>query len=553
MERVRGIEPRYSAWEADVLPLNYTRRTAELTVVGSPRPARDQPPPNGRVAYGWRNARTAASTADEVPVIPPRLRSAAPALVLLCAALSACSADSSGDESQGTTPGTRSTSSTIGDGATTSTFDDTTGVTEEPSAFENWDKPPTTFDPEEAIAAEKPVRGPATTISTGRGAGPSGPSGYTGMLGILRLDQVLFGASAPAPDTAPGTAPLTGLSGSIPNRPAVVVKVDNSPAARPQRGLNLADIVIEEQVEGGVTRFAAVFHSQMSVVGPIRSARTTDISFINALGGPALLYSGANRIIDSIMMRQETIQNYSAARASGYWRDASRRVPHNLFTDTASFIHRGTSPPAQFAYRQSRTGSQITGSQTTEAPTSSTSETTLGTSTSDSHTTTSQTQTSQTQTSQTQTTEAQTSQTTSATTTTARRPAVGVAVSMLNATLGQTRVRWDWNGASWLRTQNGTAHKTDNTQVSAANVVVAVVPEGPTGLFDSVRTPVPEYIFAGSGRVSVFTDGRRIDGTWTRPTLRSPAVLTDANGVVIELTPGRTWVELVLAGTYQSS
>jgi hypothetical protein len=252
-------------------------------------------------------------------------------------------------------------------------------------------------------------------------------------------------------------------------------------------------------------------------------------------------------------MRQETIQNYSAARASGYWRDASRRVPHNLFTDTASFIHRGTSPPAQFAYRQSRTGSQITGSQitgsqTTDPPTSSTSETTIATSTSDY-------QTSQTQTTQTQstTTEAQTSQTTSAPTTTSRQPATGAAVSVLNATLGQTRVRWDWNGTSWLRTQNGTAHKTDSAQVSAANVVVAVVPEGPTGLFDSVRTPVPEYIFAGSGRVSVFTDGRRIDGTWTRPTLRSPAVLTDANGVVIELTPGRTWVELVLAGTYQSS
>jgi hypothetical protein len=341
------------------------------------------------------------------------------------------------------------------------------------------------FDPEEVIATDEPVRGPATTLL---GVVPEA-SGYTGLLGSLGIDDVLFGAPAGPPEAVARTAPLTGLPIWIPNRPAVIVKVDNSQAARPQRGLNAADIVFEEQVEGGITRLAAVFHSNMAIVGPVRSGRTTDISFINAFGGPAFLYSGANRIIDAILMRQTTVQNYAASRSSGYWRDSSRRIPHNLFTDTSSFVFSGSTPPPQFAY-----GATDTDAASTRVP-----------------------------------------------------------ATVVTAGLGQTRVRWDWDGGSWLRTQNGTPHLSDGAQVSAANVVMAVVPEGPTGLVDSAGSRVPEYIFAGSGPVSVFAAGRRTDGTWTRPSLRSPAILVDTTGAVIELTPGRTWVELVLPGTYQSS
>ena len=468
--------------------------------------------------------------------------------LLACGSLLAsCSNGNADDSALPTTSGVAATTTTTE--ATSSSFDDVASVIEEPSAFENWDQPPTTFDPAETIAADEPVRGPATTIPTGTGPRPVG---YTGFLGNLGLDEVVAAPAGPQPVAAPGTAPLTGLPGSVSNRPAVVAKIDNSPAARPQRGLNAADIVFEEQVEGGATRFAAVFHSQMAVIGPIRSTRTTDISFINAFGGPALLYSGANKIVDAILMRQETIQNYSAARSSGYWRDSSRRVPHNLFTDSASFVHRGSSPPAQFAYRQLRTGAQTaqtttsvgsTSSQSTSSSTSTTLAPTTSSSTSQPVTTPSTTAA--------PTTAAPTS---TVPTTVTRPPSPSRSAGVLTATLGQTRVRWEWSGSGWLRTQNGSVHKTDGgAQVSAANVVVAVVTEVATGMTDSVRTPVPEFVFVGTGPVSVFTEGRRIDGTWTRPTLRSAAVLTDANGTVIELTPGRTWVELVVAGTYQSS
>src|SRR5581483_4111884 len=75
--------------------------------------------------------------------------------------------------------------------------------------------------------------------------------------------------------------PLTGRaapSGKVPQRPALAVKVDNYSAARPQSGLDNADIVFEEPVEGGITRFVAIFQCQnAALVGPIRSARNIDI------------------------------------------------------------------------------------------------------------------------------------------------------------------------------------------------------------------------------------------------------------------------------------
>lgn len=111
--------------------------------------------------------------------------------------------------------------------------------------------------------------GPATTV-------PAAPSSvdpdvvYKGLVGRLGLDDPVATPVAAAPAVGPGVQPLTGLPGPVPDRPAAVVKIDNSPKARPQVGLEQADIVVEEEVEGGVTRLAAVFHSQGGVVGPVR-------------------------------------------------------------------------------------------------------------------------------------------------------------------------------------------------------------------------------------------------------------------------------------------
>ncbi len=311
------------------------------------------------------------------------------------------------------------------------------------------------------------------------------PAQYTGTLGFFGKDQLLYGAPAPLPTAAPGAAPLTGLSG-VPSGPATVVKIDNSSKARPQLGLNAADVVIEEEVEWGITRLAAIFHTNDATVGPVRSGRTTDLSFLSSLGQPALVYSGANNVTDTILRSIPSVQNFSAARTGGYWRDSSRSAPSNMMTSTESFAANGSGPPAWFHFGPNT----LTGTPT----------------------------------------------------------------STINVVFPNSNARWTWDGAQWLRNQNGSRHTTDGgAQVSAANVVVAVVPRVDTGMVDSAGSVVPEFVWAGSGEAAFFIDGVRVDGTWTRSRLSEPAVFVDTTGEVVEFTPGRTWIELVVAGNYSSS
>jgi len=99
------------------------------------------------------------------------------------------------------------------------------------------------------------------------------------------------GSSTASTDSVPTTDavadasvwPLLGTpveDSAAASRPAMVVKIDNHPSARPQAGINQADIIFEENVEK-LTRYAAVFHSEGSdPVGPIRSGRFQDINLL---------------------------------------------------------------------------------------------------------------------------------------------------------------------------------------------------------------------------------------------------------------------------------
>ncbi len=353
--------------------------------------------------------------------------------------------------------------------------------------------PPSTAEPADGGGADGGADSPVTT--GGSGAGPVTTTGgggggdvsiYRGVLGSLGQDDPVSPAVAPPPAVIPGTYPLTGLPGDPPNRPAAVVKIDNGSRARPQTGLNAADLVIEEEVEGGITRFAAVFHSTPTIVGPIRSARTTDIGILNGLGSPLLLYSGANQVTDALIRSQPRVQNRNAGTSSGYWRSRSRRAPSNLYSDTAPHwaSAAGGPPPPQFAYRSPGD------------------------------------------------------------------PVPGTDVSSFTVAYRASKAAWSWDGSAWLRSQGGRNHTTASGQrVTAANVVVIEAEEVATGMVDSSGSNVPEFVFVGTGPATVFTAGKRISGVWTRPTLASVATLTTADGSVIELTPGRTWIELIRAGS----
>jgi hypothetical protein len=156
-------------------------------------------------------------------------------------------------------------------------------------------------------------------------------------------------ATTVAPTTVPETTttvpvplmPLTGqpvVDEAIAVRPAIAAKIDNHPGARPQTGLNEADIVYEENVEKW-TRFAVVFHSQgADPVGPIRSGRSQDINILTSLNRPLFLWSGGNAAVTSLIQKSELI-NMSASAASkggGFFRSSDKKAPHNLFSKTSN-------------------------------------------------------------------------------------------------------------------------------------------------------------------------------------------------------------------------
>lgn len=412
---------------------------------------------------------------------PPRRPPAAPALALALALVVGACASDDGDAVDAAGDGAdaasleATTSTSQPGGAAPGDLQEVTAVSAPPSLPSGSAGPPTT---------EGSGLPPVTTVPPSSGGDPDGL--YRGVIGTLDPDEIVAAGAAAPPRSSSVVLPLTGVPGPSPARPAAVVKVDNGPAAVPQTGLNAADLVVEEEVEGGVTRFAAVFHSTPSIVGPVRSGRSTDVALLGGLGRPLFLYSGANDVMQAIIVSQPFVQARSQGNSSGYWRDPSRRAPSNLYTDTAPHWASadGSAPPPQFHYRDSG------------------------------------------------------------------QHAVGREVDEVSIAYPSSSVRWVWEGSAWRRWQRGAEHVlVDGRQVSAANVVVVEAEEVDTGLVDSSGGTVPEFVFVGSGRAVVFTDGRRIEGTWTRPTLASVATLTEGPGKPIELTPGRTWVQLVASGT----
>ena len=357
----------------------------------------------------------------------------------------------------------------------------------------------TTTAPEEQPLSPPTTRGPAPVLDVDpiEGFGAinvvSGQPPYSGILAQLDADRAVVQAAALPPEQEPGTAPLTGLplaESSIAERPAMVVKIDNTAAARPHAGLNDADLVYVTQVEGGFTRLAAVFHSQTpSEIGPVRSARTTDISVFTSLNEPVFVYSGANPG-HRVLIRRYDMVDLGAATRSEYYRAADRPSVYDLMIDPtvlwgiAESIGEGGAPPAHFEYRNETTG----------------------------------------------------------------LPASAQAISSFRIDYPSAAMEYAWNGGGWVRTQNSEPHlDADDIPIAPENVVIAEVRQVDTGKRDSAGSPVIEQQFIGSGRGWVFTDGQFVRVVWTKPSLDAAATWTTPDGVPVPLTPGQTWIELAPA------
>ncbi|HEV7686805.1 MAG TPA: DUF3048 domain-containing protein [Acidimicrobiia bacterium] len=309
-----------------------------------------------------------------------------------------------------------------------------------------------------------------------------------------------FGPQSAAPPAVPApptmsASPLTGLPMDIvrSKRPVLVVKIDNAPKARPQIGLNQADVVFEEGVEGGITRFAALFHSESSKpVGPVRSARSTDIKIVSALHHPLFAYSGANALFKQYVADAPLVDVGVDKYPDRYHRDNGRSSPYNLFSETEQLLDLAPDgsvpPPPLFAFRSPAAAPSGPGAHAV---------------------------------------------------THAR---VWWQASKL------TEAIWDWDvtAKGWRRTQNGETHvDAAGRQVTPANVVVQFVSYHDTGLVDSSGTSVPEADVVGEGDAWVLTGGMLIPCHWSKPSNTEVTRYTDASGADVQLGRGKTWVELV--------
>ena len=152
----------------------------------------------------------------------------------------------------------------------------------------------------------------------------------------------------PAPQSstpAQGPWPLTGLPGypDASEAQIVTVKVDNTSSGQPQAGIGKADLVVQEMVEGGVTRLAAMYQSTYPKnVGPVRSMRTSDIGIVLPTGGTLASSGGEQSTIAAIQAAGIPI---SVEGDPGFSRATDRRAPYNLMLDLKAL--EATLPPGR--------------------------------------------------------------------------------------------------------------------------------------------------------------------------------------------------------------
>jgi hypothetical protein len=289
--------------------------------------------------------------------------------------------------------------------------------------------------------------------------------------------------------SAPKTpvAPLTGLpdpTHATRGRSALTIKIDNTPEAQPQYGVEDADVVYEEIVEGGITRLAAIFNSHLpSVVGPVRSVRRTDREIVFPIGGIFACSGGAQYALKSIATAPVKLFDQADA-GNTMFRDSQRDPPHNLFAYAELLmakVGKPRPPPALFSY---------------EPPGHS-----------------------------------------------PRGPQVSSFVVNFENGYAATYT-WNTTTRSWNRSVFGAPDVSANgVQISPKNVIVMTVNYvGGAGVIDSYAQLV------GSGPVEVFSGGVVQRGTWSRSNLYHRDVYKNLAGKIIDLNPGQTWVELLATG-----
>jgi hypothetical protein len=288
-------------------------------------------------------------------------------------------------------------------------------------------------------------------------------------------------------DAAP--CPLTGLEAddeSLLDRRVLAVKIENSPEARPQIGLAEADIVYEQEAEGGISRFLVLYHcSDADRIGPIRSARPVDPAVLQQYGDPLFVHAGSAgpvpRLVEAAGI-EEINCNFEEETCP---RDENREAPHDVFTSTEALRDfngdDGEAPESIFRFAKDEPEAAGRGRQ----------------------------------------------------------------LHLAFSPSADVVWRYRNNQEAYARFHGEEPHLTeDGEQVTAANVVVMLVDREATAGVDVAGNPVPNFEVIGTGDLLVFRNGRVIEGTWERDAEDAPTQLLDAQGEEIALAPGQTWIEL---------
>ena len=287
-------------------------------------------------------------------------------------------------------------------------------------------------------------------------------------------------------------APLTGVevpAGSLAHS-SLAAKIDNHPDARPQVGLGRTDLLYEELVEGGLTRYAAVWHSDIPAeIGPIRSIRPMDPDIVSPLGGIITYSGGQQRFV--ALMRSTNVYNAihgQSDTADVMYRTKTKEAPHNVLVKAPELLAMHTdipAPPQQYSYAPDVAGSSAVRE--------------------------------------------------------------GGPVASMNLRFSNASLRtWVYDATTerWLRSQDGAVDLDDTgAQLSAANVIVLRVPV-------TVSQSIPKTELIGSGEAWISSGGHTIHAAWSKGDRLAPIRLVDDTGTIIRLAPGNSWIELVpLAGS----
>ncbi|HEY8479318.1 MAG TPA: DUF3048 domain-containing protein [Spirillospora sp.] len=285
----------------------------------------------------------------------------------------------------------------------------------------------------------------------------------------------------------PPTHPFTGLRKGL-NNPVLAVKIENTRPALPQTGVKSADIVYVEQVEGGETRLMAVYSSRLpSRVGPVRSARISDLHILPQFGRPAFAFSGVQSKMKKYI-RKAPVYDISQENAGGaYFRSGDKPIPYNLYADPRNLLKRApkASKPRDIGFRFG------------EAPPGG-------------------------------------------------RPIRSFTARWPSVTMGFT---WSKKHKRWLASFAGRPDRAaEGGQLGGHTVVIQYAKTTRSKFHDFLGNYTPLIHTTGTGRALVLRDGKAYKATWSRSSEKEGTSFTTADGSPMTFARGQVWVVLVNDG-----